>query len=717
MSYTITIGGTTINTTNDTKPYVLAKSLRIAPRADHRNECSFTIITTAATFLPKVGQELIVTESGVTKFGGIVKVAPAERPGAGTGNTTTIYVDVMSDGYSSIAARRTVTAWYAGKTCGYIVGKMITDYLADEGITAGTVNAGVTLSSYVKGATSIKEILDELADLSGYKWYIDDNKALQFLQEDTITAAAHDIVEGGVFTDFRDVQVEENLEMYRNKQFILGGVLGDGSTLVYSKQIAAEITARQAIEGGSGVYGNVFQDTNILTDADAEVAADNLLKKYGTVPITLTFNSDTNDWVAGTKLLVNLPTFGISTNTYFLIEEVTVRDLGGGNIRSYITATRRDGTSFSTQRTSNYVDYFADIVRLGKSGGAGGGGGSEQTVIFLTDTTDALVTLNTTSQEILELMFSLTKTRTLMVDVLAPLTLTQSCLVTMVCEVNNVVVETLTDYFFVDADADSVKHIFDASFPLVDTAASTSVKVTIKMKVSAGTATIASGAAYLVVAARGIEVSTVDLTPVIELDTLTAVASGDPPVATAVGTGTAQTSTPTTLAAVVAGTPTIGTFELWYSRYESGDDAQADVYGDNWEGQTFTPGANHTVNKVMLKCLRSGLPGTVTLEVYATDGSGLPTGAALTSGTFNGDSISDASAEEVFVTVTDYALTASTKYALVARRGGDASNKLLWRRDESSPTYTGGARVFSANAGVSWSEDTTRDYIFKEGNV
>ena len=145
-----------------------------------------------------------------------------------------------------------------------------------------------------------------------------------------VTAAAHDIIESGAFTDYRDVVVEETLVNYRNKQIIVGGVKADGTVLFYSKHNQDEIDARIAIEGGdglgvagpygqlyfNGVYANIFYDPSILTDAHAETVANNLLKRHGTVPIGLTFNSDETDWEPSTKMRVDLPTLGIEGATH-----------------------------------------------------------------------------------------------------------------------------------------------------------------------------------------------------------------------------------------------------------------------------------------------------------------------------------------------------------------------------------------------------------------
>jgi len=191
MSYVINIDSV------DKTSIVLAKTLKVSPRADERNSCSFTVKTTAGSFLPRVGMDVQVVDGDETVFGGIITNAPQERPGTGTGDTTTIYVEVMASGYSVIPARRVANLSYSSKTCGYIANDMITQYLTSDGITAGTINDGTTLDSYSAEGKSIKMVLDELADISGFKWYIDNDKELMFVQDDSVT----NMISNGDFSD------------------------------------------------------------------------------------------------------------------------------------------------------------------------------------------------------------------------------------------------------------------------------------------------------------------------------------------------------------------------------------------------------------------------------------------------------------------------------------------------------------------------------------
>jgi len=154
-----------------------------------------------------------------------------------------------------------------------------------------------------------------------------------------------------------------------------------------------------------------------------------------------------------------------------------------------------------------------------------------------------------------------------------------------------------------------------------------------------------------------------------------------------------------------------------YEHYDTGWDEVGSVYGDAWVAQTFTPATAHKITSVKLELFRSNSPGTVTVSIRATDGSGHPTGGDLCSGTTNGNTLptSAASAEWREITLgAGYNLDADTKYAIVVRAAGVSANRCQWLCDKTSPTYAGGCREDSANAGVDWSTDTSMDFMFED---
>lgn len=152
-----------------------------------------------------------------------------------------------------------------------------------------------------------------------------------------------------------------------------------------------------------------------------------------------------------------------------------------------------------------------------------------------------------------------------------------------------------------------------------------------------------------------------------------------------------------------------------YESYTSGDDIATEVYGDNWSAQTFTTTSSHTVSQVKIKAYRTLTPGTVTLSIRATDGSGHPTGYDLTSGTIDADAEFGTSSPGDWetISVTETSLEDATKYAIVVRAvGGDASNKIHWRANDAG-SYSGGNREYATDGGATWNTDSSDDHMFE----
>jgi len=153
-----------------------------------------------------------------------------------------------------------------------------------------------------------------------------------------------------------------------------------------------------------------------------------------------------------------------------------------------------------------------------------------------------------------------------------------------------------------------------------------------------------------------------------------------------------------------------------YEYYNITDEALARLWGDFWQGQTFTPGEAHTLKKVRLKMYRLGSPGNITASIKATDVDGLPTGADLCVGTTDGNTLPTTYSGE-WREITDAvgcALDEDTKYCIVVRAlDGDVNNYVRWLY-QRPPTYPPGEHVFSSDAGVHVEKDTTRDMKFEE---
>lgn len=182
--------------------------------------------------------------------------------------------------------------------------------------------------------------------------------------------------------------------------------------------------------------------------------------------------------------------------------------------------------------------------------------------------------------------------------------------------------------------------------------------------------------------------------------------------------GDQLTATPTIS---VVSPPTVTDFAcLVREKYQTGDDGDGVIYGNNHDSQTFTPSADHNLNHVMIRVKRVGTVegNTMTVAIRATDGAGKPTGADLISKAFDFNGLPSAVTNIQVFFSSSTAVVSGTKYAIVVYlSGGDAGTYLVWRRDGSSPSYAGGSRVYSTDAGSTWTVDTANDYIFDEGET
>ncbi len=143
----------------------------------------------------------------------------------------------------------------------------------------------------------------------------------------------------------------------------------------------------------------------------------------------------------------------------------------------------------------------------------------------------------------------------------------------------------------------------------------------------------------------------------------------------------------------------------------TGDDAGKDFSGAVWIAQMFTTeNTTYTLDKVKLKLYQATTPDTVTVSIRVT-ASGKPTGADLTSGTIDGNTITTGTGGLWYdIDLANYQLLPATQYAIVVRA---QSPTLYWRRDTTSPPYAGGWSASSTDSGATWGAYSVYDNLFQ----
>ena len=155
--------------------------------------------------------------------------------------------------------------------------------------------------------------------------------------------------------------------------------------------------------------------------------------------------------------------------------------------------------------------------------------------------------------------------------------------------------------------------------------------------------------------------------------------------------------------------------------YQDEQNYYFNLYGANWQAQTFTPQTTHQVTAVKLQLMRVGNGGgTAYASIRATDGEGKPTGEDLGVGQLNTSTVTMSSPGQLctFPIADGPTLQASTKYAIVARiPGGDGSNFCRLYSKKTPAPYPYGAYLSSANSGSTWTENATYDLTFEDWGI
>lgn len=124
--------------------------------------------------------------------------------------------------------------------------------------------------------------------------------------------------------------------------------------ILISEVLPDEIMARRAIEGGTGVYESIIDNNTITAQTTGVQVALAYLRKFGTIPKTIDFNTDVVGLRTGQLLTVNIPTLDLDDD--FLIESVRFSDYGGVLNRYKVHAV-------SGEALGGWLDFFNSLAR------------------------------------------------------------------------------------------------------------------------------------------------------------------------------------------------------------------------------------------------------------------------------------------------------------------------------------------------------------------
>ena len=189
-------------------------TFRAAEVVSERATCDFDVLVDSKNEIRK-GMPVTVRSEGDRIFRGFVNRALARGESYGG-----VLMEVDCVDYEVIADRKVVAEAYEAMTIGDIVRDLISTYLSDDGVTAGHIEDGMTVSEAIFNYVYLDRALDSMANETGFWWRIDGNRQLHF-QSRSNNAAPWELDGINEWADRATLQ--ERNERYRNRQFVRGG--------------------------------------------------------------------------------------------------------------------------------------------------------------------------------------------------------------------------------------------------------------------------------------------------------------------------------------------------------------------------------------------------------------------------------------------------------------------------------------------------------------
>jgi len=304
MAVTLSIAGV------DRTSLLQVNTLSISDELNSRNTCDFVLADETGSYRPAVGEEVIITENGTRRFAGTID----DKQEYVLPSTNTLKIRVTCVDYNQICDRHLVARVYENQALGDIVHDIVAQDLAGEGITTNNVQDGPVITKAVFNYMTVAEAFNELAELTGYAWYIDYNKDLHFFSRETNTAP---FSLSDTSNNFRYMTVRQTRGQYRNKQYIRAGqditdlrteqFVGDGANKTFvlafpvAKQPTITVNGVSKTVGIRGVHTNGYDfywskgEKEITQDdaASALTSSDTLEVTYqGFFPIILVAQAD-----------------------------------------------------------------------------------------------------------------------------------------------------------------------------------------------------------------------------------------------------------------------------------------------------------------------------------------------------------------------------------------------------------------------------------------
>jgi hypothetical protein len=292
-TYALTVNGVT-------KTIQQEPNWEVMSQGEQPDTFRFYILSSDGSYRPTKGHEVIFTEDGNGLFGGLIRRFKENiRPNNNEGTPLLHEIEAVS--FKAYAEYRHVTDTFASQTLKARAQAIVTDYLADFGVTLhGSQVDGPTIDADDVQNLNAMALLNRMGAMAGgYVWNIDADKKLRFTAP-SATAAPYNIASTSNIEG--DLVMESSEKDYANRVLYKIGesgvfertvtFTGDGSTLAFDLPypVVGNIDELDGTRGyllENGVLTQLVAPGMVVSDANAwEIDKDTrlLTKVAGSAP-------------------------------------------------------------------------------------------------------------------------------------------------------------------------------------------------------------------------------------------------------------------------------------------------------------------------------------------------------------------------------------------------------------------------------------------------
>jgi hypothetical protein len=265
--------------------------------------CTFTMWDDDGTLRPSQGDEVQIfykadVSSDADKiFGGEITAVPQIEYGPGVGR---FRYEVEAHDYSIRMKKNLVVQDYTSQTAQFIIQDIIDTYAPE--FSYNNVETGPTINFISFNYKEVDQCIKEIAQLSGFDWYVDEDRDIHFFQSVTNIAPFTITDDTSTSGNNRDLIIEVDKSQYRNRITVQGGFFFSGDTdeitsvvttdeelwyFAYKPFAAASGNIEIYVDAGGGFVQKTIGIDNIVTSGVDFLINQNekTLKKLDYVPV------------------------------------------------------------------------------------------------------------------------------------------------------------------------------------------------------------------------------------------------------------------------------------------------------------------------------------------------------------------------------------------------------------------------------------------------